>query len=131
MQEAFDDLAIPGRLPTELTASVTNQCAIAHLKLIAFRVAAKIIVIVQDEDACVWVSLSIKMRRRKTADATAYDNQVINRFIGLLNEAPICSALTPKRVRNLEGPIVIAPHARQSGWIGSTHFGSGLSTAEQ
>ncbi|MEO2169868.1 MAG: hypothetical protein ABGY42_17450 [bacterium] len=67
MHEAFDDLAITGRLLKERTPPVTNQCAITHLKLIALGVAAEIIVVVDDQDLCVRILLSVEMRRLKAA----------------------------------------------------------------
>jgi hypothetical protein len=93
--------------------------------------AAKIIMVFNDQNACVGISLSVEMRRRKTTDTTAHNDQIINRLIGLLNGAPICSTLTSKCVRNIESAIVIAPHTRQSGRIIGVYLGSGLATAEQ
>ena len=73
-QQTFDYATVSRRLLQSLTAAITDQCATAYLKLITLGVTAKIVVIVENEDARTRILSSIEVCSRKTADYSKLDH---------------------------------------------------------
>src|SRR5271170_4301294 len=103
-------------------STVGQQQTSSGTKLVALRVAAEVVVIVENEDASRGTgSLAIEVSGGKTAHARAHDNEVVS-FVGVdrrprrLPESAIAQG-----VRNFKGSIVTAAHAGESGRIVSRH----------
>src|SRR5262249_26874477 len=82
----------------------------AQLELVALRVPAKVVVIVEDENARRGLALAIEIGGRETADAAANDHEVVGLGRTRRLEREITVA---ELVRQLERPRMAAPEAGQ------------------
>ena len=108
---------IGGRRLQCLGAAVTDQSAPLSLELIAFRVAAEVVVIVQQEQAGLRVRLQVEVRGRQAAEPCANDDQVVVAVVLLDNGAPVPSALPSQFVGHLESAHMAATQAGQGRWV--------------
>jgi hypothetical protein len=86
------------------------------MEFVAFRVATKVIVVIQDQDAGIRTSdlLSEKMSSRKTADPCSDYDQVV-----LLAQARrlIPDSAADQRMSLLPGPVMASPQTSKCWWI--------------
>ena len=87
LDHAFRDGAVRrGALDGECSAE-TQAERVVHAELVALGVSAKVVVIVEDQDAGFAAGgLAIEVRRGKTADAAADDDQIVG-FAGVFGLA--------------------------------------------
>ena len=69
-----------GRRVNGFRAAITDAGFAVDLKLVAFGVSAKIIVIIKDKDFRVRVSFSVKIRRSQPTNPGSDNDQIIARF---------------------------------------------------
>jgi hypothetical protein len=81
---------------------VSHESATFNLKLIAFGVASKVVVIIDDQDSRIWVFLALEIRGRESADASTNHNKVVEIGIGLLYRTPIAPTLPRKLMGDLK-----------------------------
>jgi hypothetical protein len=80
---SFGHVAIARRALDRLSAAIAQQKSATCAKLVALGVPAKVIVVVEDQDArAVPRRLAIEVRGGKSADASAHHNQVIGFPVG-------------------------------------------------
>src|SRR6266852_2408293 len=93
----------------KLGPAVSDERLPAAREFVALGMAAKIIVIVENQNARFVSSLlAIKIRRGKTADTASHDDQIVSFFVfcGVIPLLPIA-----QRVPRLPGPVMAAAHA--------------------
>src|SRR5262249_34556320 len=96
-----------------LSAAVRDPQPAARRELVTLRVAAEIVVVVEDENARPLACVStIEMGRRQPADTAAYHDQVVDfaRINGVACRGPEPSVA--ERVRHVKGPFMAPAHAR-------------------
>ena len=104
---------------------MARRAAAADIKFVALGVAAEVVVIVENQNARVWIRLAKEMCGGKTANASSDNDEIVETRIGFLHGTPILSAIARQLMCNLKGADMIAPQPRQSRWIGgSTCTGS-------
>src|SRR5581483_6920576 len=91
-------------------SAVGQPEAPARTELVALRVSAEVVVVVEDEDAGARPLHPVEVRRREAADAAADDDQIealagVDRRAGAGPEPAVA-----KRVRRLERPGMTAAH---------------------
>ena len=64
--------------------------------------------VIKNEDACVRILFSIKVRGREAAKASSDDNEIVEIGIGLLDGPPVAPTVTRKLVGDFEGSDMIA-----------------------
>ena len=94
------------------------------MKFVALGVAAKVVVIINNEDACLRIFLSIKVRSRKTTDSTADDNEIVNRGVRFLNFTPVMAALPGELMGDFKGALMVTPHTCECGRVHGIIWGS-------
>ena len=110
-QQTLDHIAVSRWFLQGLGATITNQPVIACLELIPFGVTAKIIVVVQDQNACLRMLFLIKMCSRKTAYACPDNNKIVYSGIRLKHRAPVTFTATSQLVADFVRPRMIATQA--------------------
>src|SRR5579864_9163927 len=106
-------------------AAVSDQCAVANAKLVAFGVSPEIVVIVENQDGGLVASeVAIEMGCSETADARSHDDQIVD-FAGGLRLAGLSPRLAiAQTMRVGKGAVVISAHAREGrGIIAGSFFG--------
>ena len=99
-------------------AAVADQSALTDLELVAPRVAAEIVVVVEDEDARGEAGrLAEVPGRGQSADAGAHDHEIVGLAVvgGLAHGLP--ERPVPQRVGDLERAFVAAAQARERGRV--------------
>ena len=117
-----EQVAIDGvcraRFNEGLRPAIADQCLSVNCVLIAFGVAAKVIVVIEDQDCFVWpVLLAIKHRCRQAAQSRAHHDQVVV-FIDRLRHSRLITPLPAPLVGNSVGAGVTASQTRQCRWVG-------------
>ena len=113
------DRAVRRRAVDGERAAVADQRATADPELVAARVSAEVVVVVEDEDARGGAgNLAKEPGRGQPADASAHDHQIvalagIGGRTGAVPERPVA-----QRVGDFERSVVAAAEARQRGRIG-------------
>ena len=106
--DVFQQLTGNGRIARRridrLGTAVRNLPFAAHVELVAFGVATKVIVVIEHQNACVRMLAPIEVRRRQTANATA-DNHQVDILIDL---GCLPSATRYARMHRLPGTFVAA-----------------------
>ena len=90
-EQALSDGTVRTGIFERLAAAVADDRAAIELELIALRVTAEIIVIVENQDTRIGMFLPIKMGGRQSTDAGADNNQIVNVRLCVVNAAPILS----------------------------------------
>ena len=60
-----------------ILAAVAEQGTAADIEFVALGMATEVIVIIENKDACAWISFAIKVGGRKTADSSSRDDEII------------------------------------------------------
>ena len=111
-EQSLDDQAVAVRRLQVLGTAHTQHHAPVVVELVALRVPAKVVVVVEEQDASFGAHLlAVEPCGRQAADAGADDDQVV-----VLIELPVLGRLVPvpgKGVGHLEGTGVAAPHPGQ------------------
>jgi hypothetical protein len=102
MEKTFGDIAVVVRSLKNFASSVSEESAARSPQLIAFGVASKIVVVVNDQDSGARMLLAIEIRGRESADAATDDYEVVEICIGLLHRAPIAPAFPRELMGDLE-----------------------------
>ena len=119
-QQTFGHAAVAFGCIERLGSSVGNKLASVYLKLVAPSVATEIVVVVQDQDACVRLhTLTIEMRRTQPTNARTHDDQVVQ--LGLaLRVLGVDLAIPRLVVRDIHGSRMTAPQPDQPWGIGAS-----------
>ena len=79
-QQVFGHIGVARRRINRLGAAVSNPGPAIDLELIAFCMAAEIVVVIENQDTRRGIFSSIKVRCRKTANTAAHDNEFVVLF---------------------------------------------------
>jgi hypothetical protein len=101
-EKALGDIAEVSRFLEKFASSVTEHLATPGPQLIAFGVASKIVVVVNDQDSGARMLLAIEICSREPAGAATDDYKVVEICIGLLHRAPIAPAFQRELMGDLE-----------------------------
>src|SRR6266481_1557610 len=130
--QLFEDLfrhltVFPGALD-RLSPTVAQKQPLAHLKLVASRMPAEVVVIVENQNSGLGSRLlAIEIGRRQTADAAANHYQVVF-FVGVSRiPCTLPKGAIAQRVGHIKSPWLASPHAIKPRRIGR-RSGSGRSS---
>src|ERR1700689_1090600 len=118
MDHAFGDCAVRSWALDGVGAAVAKHEGFVYLKFIALGVAAKIIVVLEDQHARRFARGLVKEARRgEAADAAAYHDQVVGfaRAFGLSRVGPECAVA--QTVGHFKLARVAAAQSMCRGWI--------------
>ena len=79
--------------------------------------AAKVVVIIKNQDARIRIGLTVEMRCRETTDTGADYDQVVDAVIWFFDRTPVPSALSGQLMSNMKRSGVIAPHSGTRGRV--------------
>ena len=100
-----------------LGAAIADEQAIADAELAAARVAAEIVVVVEDQDARLGLPLAIGPGRRQTGKPCAHYDEIVG-LLGLQLVDIVLAALAGDRMDDGVGIVGRAPEPRESRRIG-------------
>ena len=99
-----------------LGAAVPDQGASGDLEFVALCVAAEIIMVVEDQDACARVALFEQERGGQAAETCADNHQVVV-TLGISHRTEVSPPGSRKCVCDLVRALVIAAHAGLLRWV--------------
>jgi len=92
-QQTFYQATVFRGFLKRLAATVTDKRTTSDLELIAPGVTPEVIVVFENQNARLRFLFTVEVCGCKTADATPYDNEVVDSCVGLLNDPPVTSPL--------------------------------------
>jgi hypothetical protein len=102
MEKAVGDIAVVVQSLENFASSVREEGAARSPQLIAFGVASKIVVVVNDQDSGARMLLAIEIRGCEPTDASTDDHEVVDVCVRLLDGPPIAPTFPPELVGDLE-----------------------------
>ena len=87
----------------------------ADIELVALRVTAEVVVVIEEKNSSLRVFLQVEMRGCQPAEPRSHDDEIIDAAIVLLDRTPVASSSARQFVGDVERSVVIA--AAELRWL--------------